>query len=180
MNGRTPNDSEREVIRNTLFNREERNPFEDALPRTKLNLSRALRPEPCRHPGGRNLLRLSRIQTHKRGPRRDLRGQDPHRLGRCLGGCPWGAPVGGGQQPVEHLPGRAPKEANIGSRGFQCSRRVTQFGTNGGFCYGRLSLDLEVDEIGKSLAEEAVSRLPRRGFSASLEIFLRQIYRCPL
>ena len=34
------------------------------------------------------------------------------------------------------------KEANIGSRGFVYSRRVTQFGTNGGFYYGVLSLDL--------------------------------------
>ena len=36
---RAPNDAEREVIRSTLFNREERNRIEDALPRTKFNLS---------------------------------------------------------------------------------------------------------------------------------------------
>ena len=38
-NGRAPSDAEREVIKGTLFNREERNRFEDALPRTKLSLS---------------------------------------------------------------------------------------------------------------------------------------------
>ena len=39
--------------------------------------------------------------------------------------------------PYEHQ-----KDPNIGSRGFVYSRRVTQFGTNGGFYYGRLSFDL--------------------------------------
>ena len=139
-NGRTPNDFEREVIRSTLLNREEQNRFEDAVPRSKFNLF-------VRY----NLKRVGILVAATYYGSVEYKPTNEEQ-GETFGGkilidldiaC---EVVPGVRLSVGNLlntfPNEHRKEANIGSRGFLYSRRVTQFGTNGGFYYGRIGLDL--------------------------------------
>ena len=141
-NGRAPNEAERAVIRSTLFNREERNRFEDALPQTKFNLS-------ARY----NLNRVGILAAATYfGPVEYKPTNEDH--DETFGGktlidldVTWEAFPGvslsiGANNLLNTFPDEHGNQANIGSRGFLYSRRVTQFGTNGGFYYGRLGLDL--------------------------------------
>ena len=141
-NGRAPGDAEREVIRNTLFNREERNRFEDALPRTKIGLS-------ARY----DLSRLSLLtRATWYGPVESKPTNTAHDEtfdGRTIIDLDVGYDLlpgmrlsVGANNLLNTFPEEHEKQANIGSRGFVYSRRVTQFGVNGGFYYGRLSFDL--------------------------------------
>ena len=141
-NGRAPSDTEREVIESTLFNREERNRFEDALPRTKLGLT-------ARYDLS-SLSLLTRATWY--GPveykpaNTDL---DESFDGRTLIDLDVGYDLlpgvrlsVGANNLLNTFPEEHENQANIGSRGFVYSRRVTQFGTDGGFYYGRVSFDL--------------------------------------
>ena len=129
------------MIRNTLFNREERNRFEDALPRTKLGLS-------ARYDLG-TLGLLTRATWY--GPveyKPTNADHDESFDGRTLIDLDVGYDLlpgvrlsVGANNLLNTFPEEHEKQANIGSRGFVYSRRVTQFGTNGGFYYGRVSLD---------------------------------------
>ena len=141
-NGRTSGDAEPEVIRNTLFNREERNRFEGALPRTKIGLS-------ARYDLG-SLSLLTGATWY--GPVEYKPANTDHDetfdgrtiidldVGRDL--LPGVRLAVGANNLLNTFPEEHEKQANIGSRGFVYSRRVTRFGVNGGFYYGRLSFDL--------------------------------------
>ena len=141
-NGRAPGEEEREVIRSTLFNREERNRFEDALPRTKIGLS-------ARYDLS-SLSLLTRATWY--GPVEYKPANAAHDetfdgrtildldVGRDL--LPGVRLSVGANNLLNTFPEEHEKRANIGSRGFVYSRRVTQFGANGGFYYGRLSFAL--------------------------------------
>ena len=141
-NGRAPSDAEREVIKGTLFNREERNRFEDALPRTKIGLS-------ARYDLS-SLSLLTRATWY--GPveyKPTNTDHDETFDGRTIidldVGCdllPGVRLSVGANNLLNTFPEEHEKQANIGSRGFVYSRRVTQFGTDGGFYYGRVSFDL--------------------------------------
>ena len=141
-NGRTPNDSEREIIRSTLFNREERNRFEDALPGSKFNLSaryhlnRVVILAAATYYGSVEYKPINEDHDETFG------GKTLIDLDVACGVFPGVRLSAGANNLLNTFPEEHRKEANIGSRGFLYSRRVTQFGTNGGFYYGRLSLDL--------------------------------------
>ena len=141
-NGRAPSDAEREVIKGTLFNREERNRFEDALPRTKLSLS-------ARYGlGGFGLLTGATWYGPVEYKPTNM-DHDETFDGRTIIDLDVGCDVlpgvrlsVGANNLLNTFPEEHEKQANIGSRGFVYSRRVTQFGVNGGFYYGRVSFDL--------------------------------------
>ena len=141
-NGRQATDDERVAIETLLFDREARNRLEDALPRTKFSLS-------ARYSQGQlsALLRATNygpVEYKPNNPDNDETFAAKTLLDLDLSYPVWPGVrlTVGANNLLNTFPDEHEKESNIGSRGFVYSRRVTQFGTNGGFYYGRVSLDL--------------------------------------
>ena len=101
---------------------------------------RSLQPEPCRQSGGRNLLRLSKIQTEKQGSRQDLRGQDPHRPGGCLRGFPGVRLSVGANALLNTFPESTGKRPTSVSEAFCTAGGSPSSTPMAGSHYGRLSL----------------------------------------
>ena len=141
-NGRQATDGERTAIETLLFDREARNRLEDALPRTKLSMS-------ARYSRGElnALLRATNygpVEYKPNNPDNDETFSAKTVLDLDLSYPVWPGVrlTVGANNLLNTFPDEHEKESNIGSRGFTYSRRVTQFGTNGGFYYARLGLDL--------------------------------------
>lgn len=130
------------AVRNTLFNREERNRLEDALPRQKFNLS-------ARYTVGRLsfLARANYFGEIKYRPTNPANDEvfgaktifDVDLSYDFRSG--FGISVGANNL-FNTFPDRQQKPGNISDGRFPYSRRVTQFGMNGGFYYARLRLNL--------------------------------------
>ncbi len=141
-NGRQPTDEERAGIANTFFNREEFNRLETALPRQKGTLS-------ARYSQGRWGI----------GARGSYYGEVLYKPTNSANDEDFGAKTlfdldisydllngttltVGGNNIFNTFPDEHEKDSNISNGRFPFSRRVTQFGMNGGFYYARLSLNL--------------------------------------
>ena len=141
-NGRNPGEDERNVIKNTLFNREEKNRFEDALPKTKVSVS-------ARYTQGgfSAIVRATSYGPVEYKPTTEANDEtfsakavlDVDVACDVLPGVRLSV---GANNVLNTFPDEHEKSANIGSRGFVYSRRVTQLGTNGGFYYARLRFGL--------------------------------------
>ncbi len=129
-------------LENTLFNREERNRLEDALPRQKANLS----------------VRYS-IDKFAVTTRANYFGKVEYKPTNPANDETFGAKVlidldlsyelikgltlsAGANNIFNTFPDKQQIPGNISNGRFVYSRRVTQFGMNGGFYYGRLQLSL--------------------------------------
>ena len=131
------------AVRNILLNREDRNRLEDALPREKGGVT-------ARYARGRfaGLARSTYygaiVYRHPTNPANDERfGAKTlfdldlsYELGRGV------RLAVGGENIFNAYPDRQVHPANISLGRFVYSRRVTQFGMNGGFYYGRLQVSL--------------------------------------
>ncbi len=131
-----------DTVRIRLLNREDRNRLEDALPHEKGALS-------ARYTGGRvsALVRAAyygEIVYKAPGPANDERFGAKALLDVDLGlDVVRGVRLGiGGNNVLNTFPDKQKVGANINSGRFIYSRRVTQFGMNGGFYYARLALSL--------------------------------------
>ena len=132
-----------DAVKNTLFNREEQNRLEDALPRQKFTVSAQY-----------NLNKFSALVRstyfgaieyhHPTNPDNDERFSGKGIVDVDLSYEIFtGVKVAAGANNIFNtFPDKQTKEGNISSGRFPFSRRVTQFGTNGGFYYGRLQLSL--------------------------------------
>ena len=140
--GRAPDEAERATIAATLFNREEQNRVEDALPHAKGTVSACYRQARfsalgrATYYGPVHYKPVDAAHDETFGAKTVLDGEVTYTLG------PGVRLSVGAQNLLNTFPDQHEKEANIGARGFVYSRRVTQFGTNGGFYYSRLRLDL--------------------------------------
>ena len=131
------------AVRNILLNREDRNRLEDALPRQKGNLS-------LRYARGRltGTARASYygeiVYRHPNGPANDERFSAKTLVDLDLGAeVRDGVGVAvGGTNIFNTYRDQQTKTANISLVRFVYSRRVTQFGMNGGFYYARAALSL--------------------------------------
>ncbi len=131
------------AVRNILLNREDRNRLEDALPRNKGGLS-------ARYARGRfaGLARATYYGTiyyrHPNGPANDERFGAKTLFDLDLSyELSRGVRVAlGGENLFNTYPDQQVHATNISLGRFVYSRRVTQFGMNGGFYYGRLLLSL--------------------------------------
>ena len=141
-NGRQATAEERTAIEGLLFDREAHNRLEDALPRTKVSLSARYSQDAFSA-----LVRATNygpVEYKPNNPDNDETFSAKTLLDvdvsyQMLPGLRLSV---GANNLLNTFPDEHEKDANIGSRGFVYSRRVTQFGTNGGFYYGRLSFDL--------------------------------------
>ncbi len=129
-------------VRNTLFNREERNRLEDALPREKGNLS--LRYNRGKFNLAARASYFGEIYYKPTNPANDEIFNaktifDLDLAYELFDGVRWSV---GGNNILNTFPDRQTVSGNISSGRFPYSRRVTQFGINGGFYYSRLRLDL--------------------------------------
>ena len=131
-----------DAVKSTLFNREERNRLEDALPRTKGNLM-------ARYSIDRwNLMtRASLFGNVKYKPTNEA--NDETFDAKVLFDVDVGFEVltgvnvhVGANNVFDTFPDKHQKAANISNGNFPYSRRVTQFGMNGGFYYGKLQFNL--------------------------------------
>ena len=140
--GRAPDDAERATIAATLFNREEQNRVEDALPHAKGTVSARYRQARfsalgrATYYGPVHYKPVDADHDETFGAKTVLDGEVTYTLGPGL------RLSVGAQNLLNTFPDQHEKAANIGARGFVYSRRVTQFGTNGGFYYSRLQWDL--------------------------------------
>ena len=133
---------DQESVQNTLFNREERNRLEDALPRQKGFMSAQL------FLGNLSVMARANyfgsIEYKPTNPDNDETFDAKTLLDLSLGYelTPDIELVVGGNNILNTFPDKHQKEANLSNGRFLYSRRVTQFGMNGGFYYARLSLNL--------------------------------------
>ncbi len=139
--GREPDAKEREDIAATLFNREERNRVEDALPQTKFSVS-------GRYSQGR-FSALGRATYYGPVEYKPVNMANDEIFGaKTLFDADLSCAVSSGlrlsvgaQNLLNTFPDEHQKDGNRSDGRFVYSRRVTQFGTNGAFYYARLSLD---------------------------------------
>jgi len=130
------------TIRNRILNPEDRNRLEDAMPRSK-DRSRPATASVGSRGWLAHLLRRHRVPPSDRpDSQRALRGEDPVRLRSVVRAGSRRALCGRREQPVQHLSDRQVHAVNESFGRFVYSRRVTQFGMNGGFYYARLLLSL--------------------------------------
>ena len=132
-----------DAVRNILLNREDRNRLEDALPHEKGSLT-------ARYARGRfsGLARATSygkiVYLHPNGPANDETFGAKTLFDLDLG-CDLGAGLRvavGAINVFNTFPDEQTKSTNISLGRFVYSRRVTQFGMNGGFYYARLLLSL--------------------------------------
>ena len=141
-NDRQATAEERTAIEGLLFDREARNRLEDALPRTKVSVSARYSQDAFSA-----LVRATNygpVEYKPNNPDHDETFSAKTLLDvdvsyQMLPGLRLSV---GANNLLNTFPDEHEKDANITSRGFVYSRRVMQFGTNGGFYYGRLSFDL--------------------------------------
>ncbi len=131
-----------DAVRSTLFNREERNRLESALPTEKLNLSARYTQGPLSLYGAAAF--FGEIEYRPTNPDNDetfgaktIFDMDiSYELTK-------GVRVAfGANNLFNTFPDEHQKDANLSNGRFVYSRRVTQFGSNGGFYYGRIRLTL--------------------------------------
>lgn len=132
----------RDAIAGVLFNREERNRLETALPRQKGTVSARYRKGAFS--GGLRSSYYGNVLYRPTNPDND-EDFDP----KALFDVDLGVEISdgvmlqvGANNIFNTFPDRHQKTSNISSGNFPFSRRVTQFGTNGGFYYGRLQFTL--------------------------------------
>ncbi len=131
-----------EKVKSTLFNREEKNRLEDALPHQKGNLS-------VRYTQGKFGATVrgnyfGKIYYKPTNPANDETFDakvliDLDISYKLAPGVRWSI---GANNLFNTFPDKHTKASNISGNRFIYSRRVTQFGMNGGFYYSRISLDL--------------------------------------
>ncbi|MBX2821443.1 MAG: TonB-dependent receptor [Rhodothermaceae bacterium] len=131
-----------EAVRSTLFNREERNRLESALPRQKGHLG-------LQYSQGRvsATLRANYFgDIHYRPTNSDndekFSSKTLFDFGVSVEILPGATLQAGANNLFNTFPDHHEKAANYSSGRFPYSRRVTQFGTNGGFYYAKLKLTL--------------------------------------
>ena len=131
-----------ETVRNTILDREERNRLEDALPRQKLMFSSRYEAGPLRLLARATYYGEIKFETINP----DL---DETFDGKTLFDLDVGYEVvegirlsAGGSNLFHTFPDKHEIPANISDGRFPYSRRVTQFGINGGFYYGRVEFRL--------------------------------------
>ncbi len=142
IEGREPTAEELESFKTTLFNREERNRLEDALPRKKFTLG--LRYATSKLQAVVRATYFGEIYYKPTNPANDEVFSaktifDVDLAYEVMKGVRLSV---GANNLFNTFPDKQTKPANISSGRFPYSRRVTQFGMNGGFYYTRLSLDL--------------------------------------
>lgn len=131
-----------EAVKNTLFNREEKNRLEDALPSTKASFS-------TQYQNGRlsilaRATYYGKIHYKPTNPDNDETFSaktllDVDLAFEIMKGVRLSL---GGNNILNTFPDEHQKTANRSGERFIYSRRVTQFGMNGGFYYGRLQFTL--------------------------------------
>ncbi|MFQ5864224.1 MAG: TonB-dependent receptor domain-containing protein [bacterium] len=131
-----------EDVKSTLFNREERNRLEDALPRVKATLG--ARYTQGRFSIGTRAAYFGKIEYKPTNPDNDETFDakvlfDVDLSYDLIGGVTFTI---GANNVFNTFPDEHEKETNRSGERFIYSRRVTQFGMNGGFYYGRFSLNL--------------------------------------
>ena len=129
-------------VKKTLFNREERNRLEDALPKQKATLTARYSIDQFSI-----MTRASFFGQVKYKPTNPANDEtfDAKTLFDIDVGYEFieGVSLHAGANNVfDTFPDRQQKAANISNGNFPFSRRVTQFGMNGGFYYGRLQFNL--------------------------------------
>lgn len=131
-----------DAVRNTLFNREERNRLEDALPREKFNVS--ARYTLGRFSGMARATYFGEINYRPTNP-----ANDEVFSAKTIFDVDLGFQLArgyrltvGANNVFNTFPDRQLKPANVSSGRFPYSRRVTQFGMNGGYYYARLQFNL--------------------------------------
>ncbi len=142
IQGREPTAEELEGFKTTLFNREERNRLEDALPRRKFTVG--MRYSTPKLTAVLRATYFGEIYYKPTNPANDEVFSaktifDVDLSYQIMKGVRFSV---GANNLFNTFPDKQTKPANISSGRFPYSRRVTQFGMNGGFYYTRLSLDL--------------------------------------
>ena len=139
--GHTSDDDERDAIAATLFNREEKNRFEDALPKAKLTLGARYSRD--------KFSATSRATYYGSVDYKPVNDDNDETFGaKTLWDLDLTYAVASGirlsvgaQNLLNTFPDKHRKNTNRSDGRFVYSRRVTQFGTNGGFYYARLRLE---------------------------------------
>jgi iron complex outermembrane receptor protein len=131
-----------DAVRSTLFNREERNRLESALPSEKFNLSARYTQGPLSLYGamaffGEIEYRPTNSDNDETFGAKTIFDMDlSYEIAK-------GVRVAfGANNLFNTFPDEHQKDANLSNGRFVYSRRVTQFGSNGGFYYGRIRLTL--------------------------------------
>ncbi len=130
------------AVRETLFNREERNRLEDALPRQKGNVS--VRFARSRYSVLARATFFGEIQYKPTNADLDetFGAKTLFDLNVTYEVVPGANLTVGANNVLNTFPDKHQKAGNISNGRFIYSRRVTQFGMNGGFYYARLALRL--------------------------------------
>ena len=141
-NGREPTADELQQIANTFFNREEFNRLETALPRQKGTLG--VKYAQGRISLGARATYYGEIKYRPVNPDNDenFSAKTLFDLDVTYDMKNGAAITIGANNIFNTFPDEHRKPANRSGERFIYSRRVTQFGTNGGFYYARLSLNL--------------------------------------
>ena len=131
-----------EAVRNTLFNREERNRLEDALPRTKGTFSIRYEPGAFSIIGRANFYGSIEYKPQNKANDETFGAKtllDLDLSYQVVSGIRFSV---GANNLLNTFPDAHRKAANLSFGRFIYSRRVTQFGMNGGYYYTRLFLNL--------------------------------------
>ncbi|RMF69394.1 MAG: TonB-dependent receptor, partial [Calditrichaeota bacterium] len=131
-----------DAVKSTLFNREERNRLEDALPRQKGNFTARYSIDRWSFMGRAEV--FGNVKYKPTNPANDET-FDAKVLFDVDAGFEFipGAQIHvGANNLFDTFPDRQTKPANLSNGNFPFSRRVTQFGMNGGFYYAKLEFDL--------------------------------------
>ena len=131
-----------EAVRSTLFNREERNRLETALPREKLNLSARYTQGLFSLYGAAAFFGEIEYRPTNTDLDEDFGAKTIFDADLSYQIFPGVRLSVGGNNVFNTFPDEHEKDPNIDRGRFPFSRRVTQFGSNGGFYYGRIRLTL--------------------------------------
>ncbi len=131
-----------EAVRSRLFNREEGNRLETALPREKLNLSARFTQGPLSLYGAAAFFGEIEFRPTNPDLDEDFGAKTIFDADVSYQIFPGVRLSVGGNNVFNTFPDEHEKDANIDRGRFPFSRRVTQYGSNGGFYYGRLRLTL--------------------------------------
>ncbi|MFN2421816.1 MAG: TonB-dependent receptor domain-containing protein [Gemmatimonadota bacterium] len=131
-----------ERVRNTIFDREERNRLEDALPRQKFTLSSRYETGPLSVLARGTYYGEIKFETVKPELDETFGAKTLFDLDVGYEFLPGLKLSAGGSNLFNTFPDKHENPANISDGRFPFSRRVTQFGSNGGFYYARLQYRL--------------------------------------
>ena len=143
-------DGDLDAVRNTLFNREERNRLEDALPRQKGNISIKFERSTFHMTARANFFGDVKYKPTNNANDETFGAKVLFDLNVSIEVMPGTTVTVGANNllntfPDKHCNGLASPQNTCGNYSdgrFPYSRRVTQFGMNGGFYYARLGLRL--------------------------------------